>query len=1214
MTPSISEEEEGIITIINPDFRIVRISPALAETLGREPKRMVDTPVEDHLTTESIEIFCRLLDKAAKHKAPPGTTDDASLEAELTWLGEQAAVVRMPTAVSILRNDDGDWLGFVWKHREENKAIDASPEARLQMISRITSAVMQENDSRRLLSRCSEIIAAFLQATAFGSYLLTPDRQLAILQTAHGVPRTVLQKISVVPLHDSELNELFINSRILTARQLSTFDSIPGFQYRGTIALPLLSPQAAIGCMTFILPTAITETNDLFSTLRDAGRIVGNGLSRIQAEENALYAERKFQHHFQHASDVHCTINSDMELIDISASCEAIFGHDPARYIGMRLVDLPFLDEENKSRLIKHFRLKLEEKVVPRSVYEITDACGAKRKIELLSMPLRRNGKIDALSCLVRDITEAVWNTKLQRDFQQGLEDIINFLPDPTFAIDMEGRVILWNKALSDLSGTNPQEMIGRTNEEYSRIFYGHQRLMLIDLALNPPENVKQTFPFIECTGNTLAAEMYTPNLKNSGMFLWGSACPLYDLEGRKIGAIETMRDITKIKQIEAALRQSESRYRLLAENVTDIIWTMDLNWQLTYLSPSVEFLLGYEADNPSKFDIRRLIGDNTFRFLQKMLSEELANDPCQERMVGRSRTFEMEHLRKDGTKVWVEQKVSFLRDRNNVPVGLMGIARDISERMKAEEAIRISEDKFRKAFEASPDIITISTLDKGIFRDVNEAFEHKSGYRRAEVIGHSIGELNFWEDEARREEIVKQILAKQYVTDMEASFHTRNGQRLVALFSGGIIEIGGEKCLLTVLRDITELKHNDEERKKLEIQLQQAQKMEAIGRLAGGIAHDFNNLLTGIIGNIDMAMLDCPSSLMDYLNNANETARRGADLVRQLLTFSRKSQTDYRVIDPIAIFSEVNRMLRETLDKRIALKSRIDPETWPIKADATQIHQVIMNLCINAHDAIQELLESDRRRWDEFFLLIEMGNAEIDEAYCQIYPYAKPGQYMYISITDNGPGMDDKTRLHLFEPFFTTKKIGKGTGLGLATAFGIIKQHRGWINVYSRPGAGSTFRFYLPRSNEEIIAGDGSPVDMDTPGGTETILLIDDEEVIRKLGKAILERKGYTVLLGCDGRDGLEVFCREQEHIDLVILDLTMPHLSGLEVLQQINLVAPETKVIMSSGYTDQKRADKLRRLGAAGFVAKPYNIKQLAENVRQILDQDVVDKSQTA
>ncbi len=489
-----------------------------------------------------------------------------------------------------------------------------------------------------------------------------------------------------------------------------------------------------------------------------------------------------------------------------------------------------------------------------------------------------------------------------------------------------------------------------------------------------------------------------------------------------------------------------------------------------------------------------------------------------------------------------------------------------------------------------------------------------KSGYRRDEVIGRSIAELNFWENETRREEIVKQILAKQYVTDMEASFHTRSGKQLVALFSGGIIEIGGEQCLLTVLRDVTELKRNEEERKKLEIQLRQAQKMEAIGRLAGGIAHDFNNLLTGIIGNIDMAMLDCPSSLADYLNNANETARRGADLVRQLLTFSRKSQTDYRVINPIEIFSEVNRMLRETLDKRIALKSRIDAATWPIKADATQIHQVIMNLCINAHDAIQEMLEGDGRRWDDFFLLIEMGNAEIDQAYCQIYPYAKPGQYMYISITDNGPGMDDDTRQHLFEPFFTTKKIGKGTGLGLATAFGIIKQHRGWINVYSRPGAGSTFRLYLPRSDEKINEGVCSSADQDTPGGTETILLIDDEDVIRKLGKAILERKGYTVLLGCDGRDGLDVFCREQENIDLVILDLTMPHLSGLEVLQQINLVAPATKVIMSSGYTDQKRADKLRRLGAAGFVAKPYNIKQLAESVRQILDQDVPDKSQTA
>jgi len=574
-----SEQNEDIITIIDTDFRIVHISPALAECLGHDAERMIDTPVEDHLTAESVEALCRLLDKAAACQTPPKASDAVSLEAELIWRGDRNAAFCTPTAISILCNDTGKWLGFFLKHGEAVEAIDTSPEARLQMISQVVSAAGQETDSRCLLARTSEILAKYLHAAAFGSYLLTPDRQVAILQTAHGVPRSVLQKISVASLHDSMLKELFADSRILTTQQLSDFDSIPDFYYRGAIAFPLLSQKAAIGCMTFTLPVATMEEKVLFPTLLDAGRIIGGGLTRMQAEENAIYAERKFQHHFQHASEVHCMVNSDLELTDLSASFESIFGHHPEQYVGMRLVDLPFIDEENKSRLVAHCRLKLEEKVVPRMVYEITDACGTKRKIELLSAPLKRNGKIDALSCLVRDITEAVWNAKLQRDFQHGLEDIINFLPDPTFAIDREGRVILWNKALADLSGTDAQEMLGRTNEEYSRLFYGHQRLMLIDLALNSPEDIKQTFPYIECNGSTLAAEMYAPNLKNNGLFLWGNACPLYDLEGTKIGAIETMRDITKIKQIEAALRQSESRYRLLAENVTDVIWTMDLNW-----------------------------------------------------------------------------------------------------------------------------------------------------------------------------------------------------------------------------------------------------------------------------------------------------------------------------------------------------------------------------------------------------------------------------------------------------------------------------------------------------------------------------------------------------------------------------------------------------------------------------------------------------------
>jgi len=402
-----------------------------------------------------------------------------------------------------------------------------------------------------------------------------------------------------------------------------------------------------------------------------------------------------------------------------------------------------------------------------------------------------------------------------------------------------------------------------------------------------------------------------------------------------------------------------------------------------------------------------------------------------------------------------------------------------------------------------------------------------------------------------------------------------------------------------SVLQNITDLK-------RLEEQLRQAQKMEAIGQLAGGIAHDFNNLLTGIIGNLSLAEIIASPEIRHYLANATVAAERAVNLVRQLLTFSRKSRIVLRTVDLNALVEEVHHLIRETIDRRIEIIVNTEEKLPCILADASQMNSILMNLCINARDAINMILEHQaipQRIGDRFFIEIGTQAVEIDDVYCRTHLDTQPGTYVLLTVSDNGIGMNEVTRRRIFEPFFTTKEVGQGTGMGLAGAYGIIHQHGGWINFYTEYGKGTTFKIYLPAIKEESVTPASTPPE-DVLGGTETILLVDDEEMIRSLGQTVLESYGYTVLIAQDGKEAINLYLKNRESIDLVILDLSMPHLSGREVLQQLRGIDANVKVIISSGYGLNGQSENLGRIGVKYFISKPYRPMDLASEVRKVLD----------
>ncbi len=533
----------------------------------------------------------------------------------------------------------------------------------------------------------------------------------------------------------------------------------------------------------------------------------------------------------------------------------------------------------------------------------------------------------------------------------------------------------------------------------------------------------------------------------------------------------------------------------------------------------------------------------------------------------------------------------------------------EIAEREYAENALREREKQLRaqlleldQVYKFAP--VGLFLLDRDMrFVRVNERMAEISGKPVDAHLGNTLDQV-LPEIADHLNEVFRPVFEEgEPVVDIEVSGVAEDSSYVRRDWLGSYYPFKShDGDIVGIIGGVVEIT----DRKRLELQLRQAQKMEAVGQLAGGIAHDFNNLLTGIIGNLGLAELDAPQEIRVFLSAAVEAAGRAEQLVRQLLAFSRKSPVELTQVDLNEQIERVSHLVREVIDRRIDIEVHAKPGLPCILADATQIDSILMNLCVNARDAINDVIEKEAvpgREGDRFVISLETGTMIVNGEYCRTHAYARPGEFVVLSVSDNGAGMDLETQRHIFEPFFTTKPLGEGTGLGLASAYGIIKQHGGWINLYSEPGRGTTFKIYLPIAERDLRENAAKGIS-EVRGGDETILLVDDEKMIRELGKTVLEKHGYTVLLAVDGGEALEIFHREGDRIDAIVLDLSMPHLSGYEVLQQLRSESTRVKVIVSSGYAENGQTRKLQSLNPSGYITKPYRPEGLLRIIREVLD----------
>jgi len=657
-----------------------------------------------------------------------------------------------------------------------------------------------------------------------------------------------------------------------------------------------------------------------------------------------------------------------------------------------------------------------------------------------------------------------------------------------------------------------------------------------------------------------------------------------YLVKGRSdsYGLMRAIQYAIERKRSEKALRDSESRLRVIINTALDAMIGINAQGVITDWNPRAESMFGWPHDKAIGQKLADLIipprqREAHERGLQHFL--RTGEGPVLNRRI------EMTGLHRDGTELPVELSISPSK-RGDTYVFNAFVA-DITERKRAEETrVRLA-----SIVESSEDAIIGQTLD-GIVMSWNRGAERTYGYSANEVIGKPIGFLIPQDRLDSAKQMVERVKQGEHVSHHETVRRRKDGKAIYVALSispikdgaGTIIGVSG------IGRDITE-------RKSLEAQLRQAQKVESIGQLAGGIAHDFNNLLTVINSYSAMLLEERDASnptIRNGIEQIKEAGHRAASLTRQLLTFSRQQVLEPKVLDLNDVVSNIAKLLRRLIGENINLDLYLHPSIGRVKVDPGQIEQVIMNLAVNGRDAMPGGGQ----------LTVKTGNVELDDAYAREHVSVQPGPYVMLAVSDTGCGMDAETQTRIFEPFFTTKEPGKGTGLGLATVYGIVTQSGGHIWIQSELGKGSTFKIYFPRVEEKSELTESRPVRTEALRGSETVLLVEDDEMVLVLAQTILERYGYTVLAAQNVQDALRFAQEGQGPIHLLLADTIMPDMNGPELAKRILSIRPQMKVLHMSGYTDKVIVKTAALDSGFAFLQKPLTLETLTRKVREVLN----------
>lgn len=639
-----------------------------------------------------------------------------------------------------------------------------------------------------------------------------------------------------------------------------------------------------------------------------------------------------------------------------------------------------------------------------------------------------------------------------------------------------------------------------------------------------------------------------------------------------------------QIHRMRNRLAEREELFRLISENAADMIAVVDMDGRRIFNSDAYQKILGYSADelkNSSSMD--QIHPDDR---------ERVKAAAAEARLTGIGKNLEYRIRHKNGTWMVLESTSSVIGDATGVPEKLVIVNRDITARKKASEALRLSEVSFRSVIENAPYGIYRAQAS-GKLLLANPALQKMLGYEsQAELLQLNLAS-DVYVDPLEHTRVKELFTHQKEFTDVQVDWKRKDGTPIKARLTGWFVKSVAESAAYfeVFAEDVTE-------KWLLERQLRMAQKMEAVGRLSGGIAHDFNNLLGVIIGYSQVLKRTLPpgTAFLEHAEEIEKAGQRAATLTRQLLAFSRQQVLAPAVLNLNSLISEMEKMLPRLIGEDIEIVIALDPAIGSIKADQGQLEQVVMNLAVNARDAMP----------DGGKVVITTSNASLDDAWTRLHPGSKVGDYVMLSVADTGTGIDSETLAHIFEPFFTTKERGKGTGLGLATVYGVVKQSGGYVWVETAPGKGAAFQIYLPRIEEPVSVPEVVAPIVEAFRGAETILLVEDADALRKLTHMLLEQHGYRVLVAENGAAALQLIEQKPERINLLLSDVIMPGLNGRALAERLQLRQPGLKVLYMSGYTDDAIVDHGVLAAGTHLLHKPFSEESLIHKVREVLDAD--------
>ncbi len=762
-------------------------------------------------------------------------------------------------------------------------------------------------------------------------------------------------------------------------------------------------------------------------------------------------------------------------------------------------------------------------------------------------------------------------------------ELILNLAGEGILGLDLDGKVTSVNAAALGICGYEMEELLGRGLHQILH----HTKLddspypeeecpIHLSLLTGEPKRVSEDVFWTKAGKNFIVEYVTTPIIEHD----------------RVAGTVLIFKDITERKRTEEALRASERFLADVLDSIQDGISVVDQEYNILRVNPTMERWFPHKLPLPGK---------KCYEVYQEQ-AQPCEDCPTRRAMeTGQTCADELQLAHGPGEKSrWMEVYAFPMLDPATEKInGVIQYFRDIGQRRQAEEALRANERFLTAIFASIQDGISILDLDYNIVR-VNAAMD-QAYPQSMPMVGKKCyaayhGRAKPCEICPTRRTLETGQADRAVVIERGASGEIL---KFIDLFTFPLIDLasGQMQGVVESVRDITQQKQAEEALHRSEANLLQSQKMEAVGRLAGGVAHDFNNILTAIIGYIELlqAKFEPGDPRLNDTEEIQKAAERAASLTRQLLAFSRKQIFAPKVLNLNKLLLNLDKMLRRLLSEEIKLVTIPGENLGEVKADPGQIEQVIINLAVNARDAMPR----------GGVITLETQNVSLDAAYAQKYAEVQPGDYVMLAVSDTGSGLDEVSRARIFEPFFTTKELGKGTGLGLSTVHGIIKQSGGHINVYSELGQGATFKVYLPRLRRPVQAEAAAPTSCNFDRGTETILLVEDEEMVRQVAWRILELKGYTVLEAASGPEALVVSQQTQAPIHLMLTDVVMPGMSGGETAERLQAQRPELKILFMSGHTENSIVHHGVLDPGVAFIQKPFRSDLLVHQVRQLLDQ---------